>query len=99
MKTIHYGQSRFDTADAIAAAVLVYAEALAIRHRFAVVDIPTVTGSGVVAVHLLIGPGIPLAAATKTDVPIPGPADLRDEFGGTADPLGGGIGEPSARLR
>lgn len=61
MQTIHYNQSRFETADAIARAVLMYAEALATRQRFAVVDIPTVTPTGVEAVHLLIGPGIPIA--------------------------------------
>lgn len=83
MQTIHYGQSEFDTADAIALAVLEYAEALATRRRFAVIDIPTVTMDGVATAHLLIGPGIPLAAAAARPDDVPPSAETaRDEFGG-----------------
>ncbi|RUQ98297.1 hypothetical protein [Labedella endophytica] len=83
MKTIHYNQSRFETADAIARAVLVYAEALATRQRFAVVDIPTVTRTGVEIAHLLIGPGIPIAYTPALDDPVLGDIP-RDEFAGDA---------------
>lgn len=83
MQTIHYGQSEFDTADAIARAVLEYAEALATRRRFAVIDIPTVTIDGVATAHLLIGPGIPLAsAAARAGDSSPREETPRDEFGG-----------------
>lgn len=80
MQTIHYGQSEFDTADAIASAVFDYAEALATRRRYAVVDIPTVTSSGVANARLLLGPGIPLASVAR--LVTVGQEASRDEFGG-----------------
>ena len=96
MQTIHYGPSRFDTADAIASAMLAYAEALATRQRYAVVDIPTVTPTGVVIAHLLIGAGIPLASAQQSEES--DRAATRDEFGGEAGYLiDAGIGELDVR--
>ncbi|PSL37751.1 hypothetical protein CLV49_1358 [Labedella gwakjiensis] len=92
MQTLHYGPSRFDTADAIASAVLVYAEALSTRQRFAVVDIPIVTPTGVTSAHLLIGPGISLASVQRIDES--GGTATRDEFGGEAGNLiATGIGD------
>jgi len=93
MQTIHYGHSTFDTDDAIASAVLAYAEVLATRRRFAVVDIPTVTALGVKTMQMLIGPGIPLASITRPDDDSQHPiAAPRDEFGRGGQPTTGGIG-------
>jgi hypothetical protein len=95
MQTIHYGKSEFDTADAIARAVLGYAEILTARRHFAVIDIPTATPAGVVTAHLLIGPGIPLASVTSHhhDDAAVGATVPRDEFGGTPAAEDSGIGE------
>jgi hypothetical protein len=97
MQTVHYGQSTFDTDDAIASAVLAYAEVLATRRRFAVVDIPTVTALGVKTMQMLIGPGIPLASSTRLDDFQPPPAAPRDEFGSGGRPTADGIGELDVR--
>jgi hypothetical protein len=97
MQTVHYGQSTFDTDDAIASAVLAYAEALATRRRFAVVDIPTVTALGVETMQMLIGPGIALASSTRLDDLQPPPTAPRDEFGSGGRSTADGIGELDVR--
>lgn len=86
MYVVHYGTTRFETADAIAVALVDYGLALAVRRRFAVARVPILTPDGPADARLLLGPGIALAAV---DAPASswasGPFDARDEFGSDED--------------
>ncbi|RUQ98212.1 hypothetical protein [Labedella endophytica] len=62
MHVIHYGLAHLRTADAVAIALVDYAEALSIGGRFAVAEIPTASENGAGTARLLIGPGIPLVS-------------------------------------
>jgi hypothetical protein len=66
MQTIFYGNARFDTDDAVAVAVLDYAEKLAVDGSCAVVRIPTVSEGMPSTSRLLIGTGLPVAVQAGT---------------------------------
>lgn len=66
MQTIFYGNARFETDDAVAVAVLDYAEKLAVDGSCAVVRIPTVAEGMPATSRLLIGTGLPVAVQAGT---------------------------------
>jgi hypothetical protein len=67
MQTIFYGDTRFETDDTVAEAVLDYAEKLAGDGSCAVVRVPIVSHGLPAISRLLIGAGLPVAV--QTDLP------------------------------
>ncbi len=77
MKAIHYGVDELITGDAIAAALVQYAQALAVASRAATVNIPVIDADGnTVVANVLLGPSSQIVA-------LPYPTDL-DEIVDTA---------------
>lgn len=75
MKNIHYAGEQAMTGDAIADAVLDYAETLAKHESSATIDVPVVSPNGTVAnARFLIGPASQLVA-TPIESEFPDPMD------------------------
>jgi hypothetical protein len=82
MQTIFYANTRFETDDAVAVAVLDYAERLSADGSCAVVRVPTVSQGMPAISKLLVGTGLPVAiqAGTSVDDPLDGYAVHIDPF-------------------
>jgi hypothetical protein len=82
MQTIFYANTRFETDDAVAVAVLDYAERLSADGSCAVVRVPTVSHGMPAISRLLVGAGLPLAVqvGTSVDDPLDGYAVHIDPF-------------------
>jgi hypothetical protein len=68
MQTIYYANTRFETDDAVAVAVLDYAERLSVDGSCAVVRVPTVSQGMSTISRLLVGTGLPVAIQAGTSV-------------------------------
>jgi hypothetical protein len=82
MRRVYYSSGSIVTGDAIADAVLEYAEALAKDGRADIVEVPVVLPSGRIgAATLLIGPTSQLASVTEeSDLPVPTDDALVEEL-------------------
>ncbi|RWZ52407.1 hypothetical protein ELQ90_00105 [Labedella phragmitis] len=81
MQTIFYANTRFETDDSVAVAVLDYAESLAVDGSCAVVRIPTVSEGMPATSRLLVGAGLPVAVQASSRV------DRVDGYDADVDPF------------